>query len=90
MLKSMLISHMRVGCKVEGYVVSVGAVRAKEGKAVCGIRPRSHKVTKAKGFRGKTGKVIKRVGRNIFREVRYKGRGRWGHILGIGCRIDSI
>jgi hypothetical protein len=89
MLESMLMSYMRVGYKAEGCIVSIDVIRVKEGEVVCIVRPRSHKASKANGFRGKVGKVIKRVGRNSLREVRYEGRGRWGCISGIGCRIGS-
>jgi hypothetical protein len=51
------------------------------------IGPRSHKAIKADRFRGKMWEIIKRVSGNNIRELRYEGRGRWGHILSLGCRI---
>ena len=90
MLESMLVSHMRVGCKAEGRIITIGTVGVKGGEAVCSVRPRSHKAGKAKRFRGETGKVIKGMGRNSLREFRYEGRGRWSCIPGIGCSVSSI
>ena len=90
MLESMLMSYVRLGCKVEGCIVTISAVGVERGEAVCSVRPRSHKAGKAKGFGGKIGKVIKGVGRNNVREVRHEGRRRQGHISGIRCGISSI
>ena len=74
-LETMLVSHIRAGCKAKGCIVSISVIRAKEGEVVCIVRPRLHKASKANGFRGKMGKVIKRVGGNSLREVRYKVLG---------------
>jgi len=51
------------------------------------IGPRSYKAIKADRFRGKMQEIIKRVSGNNIRELRYKGRGRWGHISSLRCRI---
>jgi hypothetical protein len=87
MFESVPMGHMRVGCQAELPIISVCAVWAKGGKTMCIIWPRSHKATKAKGFRGKMWKDVKWVGRNNVREVRHKGGGRWGHIPGFRCGI---
>jgi hypothetical protein len=62
----------------------------KGSKAICTVGPRSHKASKAEGFRGEARKDIKWVGRNDIRELRHKSGGRWGRILslrgGIGMR----
>jgi hypothetical protein len=90
MLETMHMSHVRTGCKVECCIIIISMVRAKRGEVVCTVRPRSHKASKAKGFGGETGEVIKRMGRNSLRELRYKGRRRQGHIPGIRCSVSSV
>jgi hypothetical protein len=47
---------------------------------MCIVGPSLHKAGKADRFRGETWKDVKGVSRNNTRELRYKGRGRWGCI----------
>jgi len=68
----MFIDYMGMGYEAKGCVVSIDTVGAKGGKVICSIRPRLHKAGKAKRFRGKMRKVIKGIGRNDIREVRYR------------------
>jgi len=72
---------------VELPIVSVHLVWVKDRETMHIIGPRSHKAIKADRFRGKMWEIIKRVSGNNIRELRYEGRGRWGHILSLGCRI---
>jgi hypothetical protein len=90
MLKGMFVGYVGTGCKVKGHIITINTVRVKGGEAVYSIRPGPHKAGEAKGFRNKMGKTIKGVGRNDVRELRYKGRGRWDHIPGVGCSVTSI
>ena len=60
-LKSMRMGHMGAAYQAELPIVSICAMRMKGGEAVCIIRPRSHKASKAKGVRGNTWKNIKGV-----------------------------
>jgi hypothetical protein len=76
MLESMCMGYMGVGCQAELPIVSICMMRMKGGEAVCIIRPRSHKASKAKGFRGNMWEIIEGVGWNDIRELRDNGRRR--------------
>jgi hypothetical protein len=88
MLKSMHIGHIEVGCQAELPIISICTMQMKGGEAVCIIRPRSHKASKAKGFRGNMWEIIEGVGWNDIRELRDNGRRRWGRIPSIRSRIS--
>jgi hypothetical protein len=82
------MGHMEVGCQAELPIVSICMVGMKGAEMMCIIGPRSHKATKVKGFRGKAQEDIKWVSRNDVRDFRDNGRGRWGHIPGLGGRVS--
>jgi hypothetical protein len=69
MLKTVHMSHVRVGYQPEGPFVSIHPIWAKDREVMHIIRPRSHKVSKADRCRSKTQKVIKGIGRYSVRKV---------------------
>jgi len=87
-LESMRIGHMRPGCQAELPIVTICMVWMKASKVMHIIRPRSHKASKAKGFRGKARKNIKWMSRDDVGEVRYNSGRRWGHIPGLRGRVS--
>jgi hypothetical protein len=70
-------------------IVSICSIWVEDGEAMHIVWPRSHKASKADGFRGKMWEIIKGVSGDNVREVRNNSRGRWGCISGIGCRIGK-
>jgi hypothetical protein len=66
-LESMRMSYMGAGCQVELPIISICTIWTEEGEAVCIVRPRSHKASKAKGLRGNMWKNIEGVGWNDIR-----------------------
>jgi hypothetical protein len=86
----MYIGYVGTGYKAKGCIISIDTVEAEGGEVVCSVRPRLYKAGEAKRFRGETEKVIKEMGRNDIRELRYKGRRRWGCIPDIRCGVSSI
>ena len=87
-LQGVCVSHMRTGCKLELPVVSICAVRIEADKAMCIIRPGSHKATQAKRFWSQAWENIKGVGWNNIGEFRDNSRGRWGRIPGVRGRVS--
>ena len=87
-LESVPMGHMGTGCQAEFPIISIRAMWVKGGEVVCIVRPRSHKASKAKGFRGNMWKNIQGVSWDNIRELRDYSRGRWRHILSIGGRIS--
>jgi hypothetical protein len=90
MLQSMFIGYVEMGCEAKGCFISIDMIGAEGSEAVCSVRPRLHKAGEAKRFRGEMRKVIKGVGRNNVRELRYKGRRRWDCVPHIRCGVSSI
>jgi hypothetical protein len=89
-LQSMFIGYVGVGCKAKGCVISINMVGVEGSEAICSVRLRLYKASKAKRFGGEIRKVIKGMGRNNIRKLRYEGRRRWDCILGIGCSVTSV
>jgi hypothetical protein len=87
-LESMYMGHMGAGCQAELPIISICTMRMEGGEAVCIVRPRSHKASKAKGLRGNMWKNIKRVCWNDIRKLRDDSRGRWGRILSVGGGVS--
>jgi hypothetical protein len=88
MLKAMRMGHMGMGCQAELPIISICMVWVKMGEVVCIVGPRLHKATKGQRFRGNVWEDIKGVGWNDIGELRDNGRGRWGHIPGIGGGVS--
>jgi len=87
-LESMYMGHMGAGCQAELPIISICTMRMEGGEAVCIVRPRSHKASKAKGLRGNMWKNIKRVCWNDIRKLRDDSRGRWGRIPSVGGGVS--
>jgi hypothetical protein len=87
MLEGVLVSYIGSSCKVKLPIISICSIGVEDGESMHIVGPRLHKASKADRLRGKMWKIIKRMSRNNIRELRYKSRRRWGHILSLRCRI---